>query len=290
MQETPVGVYIEPTTGVGVWMRACLRWVALGMGLLSATGCHGSGATPPSKPTGAGGIGTGSGTGGSGAGGSSSGGASGGDAGIPDLAPGVGQPIGPAGGTVSDPGGASVTVPQDALATTVMIGVTRVASSGPAPGEMIPLPAAVRAAGEAFALTPHGMSFERPVRVHVAFDATLAARAAGRPLQLYTAAAGGDWSVVPGGQVTADAVEASVDHFSFFVVGFELPQQSLPETRARKVDILELGYNARHGRAAVVDPGVAAAALCAGGLRLSAIASSVRSGSPLRSRQRRRNR
>jgi len=45
-----------------------------------------------------------------------------------------------------------------------------------------------------------------------------------------------------------------------------------------------------HGRTVVVESAVAAAALCTGGLRLSATASSVDNGSPLRSWQRRRYR
>jgi hypothetical protein len=142
---------------------------------------------------------------------------------------------------VADPAGTSVTVPPDALSSTIMIGVTRVAGdamTGTMTGAMPALPTAVRPAGEVFALTPHGVTFNQPVQLHVGFDATLAARAAGRPLQLYTAAPDGSWTVVPGGQVTDDAVEATVSHFSFFVVGFELPVQSLPELQPRKVDIL----------------------------------------------------
>jgi hypothetical protein len=100
------------------------------------------------------------------------------------------------------------------------------------------LPGGVQAAGESFAFLPHGTTFSKPVTVRVSFDAALAARANGKPLQLFTAAPGGTWAAVAGARVGASSVEADVMHFSFFVVGFEAPSQAFPATPINKLDML----------------------------------------------------
>jgi hypothetical protein len=148
------------------------------------------------------------------------------------------QSIGPAGGTVAGPGATQVTLPANATATAITVGITDLGAPAVTAPQMPSLPPRVQPAGDAFALTPHGATFGVPVTVRVAFDPTLAARAGARPLQLYTASPGGGWAVVPSAHVGAATVDADVTHFSFFIVGFETPEQTLPETPAKKLDML----------------------------------------------------
>src|SRR5262245_56249189 len=61
--------------------------------------------------------------------------------------------IGAAGGTVTGPSGSQVVIPANALAQNVAIEITQSSAGAP------PLPANMVAAGQMFALTPHGTSF-----------------------------------------------------------------------------------------------------------------------------------
>jgi hypothetical protein len=143
--------------------------------------------------------------------------------------------IGPAGGKVTGSSGASVTIPANALAADTTIGVAAAAS---AMAGMPSLPATVKPAGDFLAVTPHGQTFAVPVTVHVPYDATLAQAAGTRPLSLYTAEPQGSFTAVAGARMVAGALEADVSQFSFFVVGFETPGQTLTEIQGRKLDLL----------------------------------------------------
>jgi len=188
-------------------------------------GCHGNGESPLRPDAGAG---------------SDTGVApadNGADTGVADPA----RTVGPTGGQVSDPSGVSVTVPADAVGAPTALGI----AIGGQPAGMPVLPATVKPATDVVALTPHGQTFAVPVTIHLPVDPALAAQAGGRPLQLYTASPGGGWTLVDGAHPVTGAVEASVSHFSFFVVGFETPGQSFPEMGGRKLDLLFMVDNSQ---------------------------------------------
>lgn len=74
--------------------------------------------------------------------------------------------IGPAGGTVSGPYGAQLSVPAGALSTTVDLAVARDGSGAPD----LP-PSGIDTAGAPYALTPHGTAFASAAAVRIPFDA-----------------------------------------------------------------------------------------------------------------------
>lgn len=74
--------------------------------------------------------------------------------------------IGPAGGVVTGPYGATLTVPSGALTNTVDLAVARDAAGAP---DL--LASGVDTAGAPYALTPHGTAFAAPSTVRIPFDA-----------------------------------------------------------------------------------------------------------------------
>lgn len=215
--------------------------VALGLMVVvaagSAAGCGGGAPIKDGQDAGAGAGGSAGGGGGAGEGGAGGGGGGNTDGGS-DTAVAIGSAsIGPAGGQVAtEPGGAAVTVPKDALGAMTTISVA--VASGGAPG-MPTLAPGVKPVSDIVALTPHGQTFAVPVTVRMPFDPALASQAGGRPLRLYTAVPGGSWTAVAGARVVDGAIEAPLQHFSYFIVGYEAPAgQMLPEVQGRKLDLL----------------------------------------------------
>jgi 6-phosphogluconolactonase (cycloisomerase 2 family) len=70
--------------------------------------------------------------------------------------------IGPAGGTVTGPGGAQVVIPAGALTQATDIGVARPSSGWP-----LPLPADETLAGSIYEFTPHNLEFKKPVVIRL---------------------------------------------------------------------------------------------------------------------------
>lgn len=119
--------------------------------------------------------------------------------------------IGPAGGTVSEPSGARVVVPANALAQTVDIQVAQSSAGAP------PLPAGMSSVGQTYAFTPHGTVFGAAATVTIPFDP--AQVPAGAIPSLFKTDAQGNWERVANATVAAAAVIAPVTEFSWFVVG-----------------------------------------------------------------------
>ena len=115
--------------------------------------------------------------------------------------------IGPAGGTVNGPGGASVAIPAGALTSDITIGIERTAAGA------AQQPGGFAAASAMFALTPHGTAFAVPVRLTLPFDA--ASLPAGTRPQLFKTNAQNQWEPVAGAVFGADSVSAQITSFSF---------------------------------------------------------------------------
>ena len=121
--------------------------------------------------------------------------------------------IGAAGGTVTGPNGAQVVVPPNALTSNVPIAVAQSSTGAP------PLPATRTAAGEVFALTPHGTTFAVPATISVPFNP--ASVPTGRSPALWkTNAAQTGWEEVAGATVAGGAMSAQVTRFSWVVVTY----------------------------------------------------------------------
>jgi hypothetical protein len=118
-----------------------------------------------------------------------------------------GGTIGPGGGEMLGPSGASVTVASGALSSDTALRIDLSTSGHPS------LPTNRQAIGQVFAFTPHGQQFGSQVTVKVPFTNGNA----GAP-ELLTAAPSGQWGVVAGATIAGNAIEAKVPHFSFFVV------------------------------------------------------------------------
>lgn len=103
--------------------------------------------------------------------------------------------------TILGPNGALVELPPGSNGPATRVAVAVVTEGFP------PLP--VGAGSTVFALTPHGATFDVPVRV------TLPAGPG--QVRLLTAQPGGQWEPVPGAQRVGDTVVAAVSHFSYFV-------------------------------------------------------------------------
>jgi hypothetical protein len=116
--------------------------------------------------------------------------------------------IGVGGGTVTGPAGASVTIPAGALTGDVAFRI--VASPADAPAMTV---AGASAAGQAFAITPHGTSFSKAVTVSIPFDAGKVP--SGQSPTLLKAEPGGAWSAIAA-TVSGGALVAQVTGFSFF--------------------------------------------------------------------------
>lgn len=119
--------------------------------------------------------------------------------------------IGPAGGTVTGPGGAKVIVPPNALSQQTDIAVTQSSAGAP------PLPAGVTPVGEMFAFTPHGTTFASPVTVTVPFEPAQVPAGATLTL-LKTNATQTGWEEVAGATVEGSSMSGSVSAFSWILV------------------------------------------------------------------------
>ena len=117
--------------------------------------------------------------------------------------------IGVAGGTVSDASGASVIVPPGALATATTIRVANDSSGAPA------LPAELTAAGNMYAITPHGTTFAEPVDIRIpAPGVTLLPN---QELKLAKAQPGGEWEVLGESTFSNGVLTARATSFSYFL-------------------------------------------------------------------------
>ena len=118
--------------------------------------------------------------------------------------------IGTAGGTVAGPSGSQVVIPAGALAQNVAINIA--ASGAGAP----PLPSNMVAAGEIFALTPHGTSFATPATVTIPFDPALIPQGE-TPLLYKTNAAQTGWEPVAGATVSGATMTGQISGFSWIL-------------------------------------------------------------------------
>jgi uncharacterized delta-60 repeat protein len=125
----------------------------------------------------------------------------------PATAPGT---IGAAGGTVTGPSGAQVVIPAGALAQDVAIDIAQSSAGAP------PLPADMVAAGQMFALTPHGTSFATPATVTIPFDPTLIPQGE-TPLLYKTNAAQTGWEPVAGATVNGATMTGQISGFSWIL-------------------------------------------------------------------------
>jgi len=117
--------------------------------------------------------------------------------------------IGPAGGTVTSPEGASLSIPAGALAADVAISITRKSTIVP------PLPPApdVRAVGDFFDVTPHSTALALPVTVTVPFDPTqVPAGATVRLLKPDATQTG--WVPVAGTTISGSMITGSITSFA----------------------------------------------------------------------------
>lgn len=144
---------------------------------------------------------------------------------------GVAVPAGPAtvgamGGTVAEPGGATVVVPAGAIETETTIRVAMDSTGAPA------LPAGLDAAGNTYVITPHGGEFAQPVEVRIpAPNVTLRPN---QELRLAKAQPGGEWQVLLDSELKDGVLSAQVSSFSFFVpvkVDYALPVAQTPPLR-----------------------------------------------------------
>jgi hypothetical protein len=128
----------------------------------------------------------------------------------------VGGPAQVAPVTITGPGNAAIVVPPTALRQEVTIRIAQESTNAPA------LPAGARIAGAILAATPHGLSFNAPVRIELPLPA--APLAATEVYGLLKSQPGGQWEVVPGTVIRDGKISAEVTSFSFFaVVVFQVP-------------------------------------------------------------------
>lgn len=118
--------------------------------------------------------------------------------------------IGPAGGTVTSTGGASVSIPAGALGAATAITATNASSAHP--------PSTI-AVGAALTLGPEGQQFASPVTVTLPFSpGLLPAGKTAAAVVIYTAPAGTtSFAALTTSTVDATHVSAQVSHFSIFV-------------------------------------------------------------------------
>lgn len=130
--------------------------------------------------------------------------------------------IGTAGGTVTEPSGASVVVPPGALGSDTAIRIARDSTGSPA------LPAELPAAGSTYVITPHGGDFAQPVEVRIPAPAVTLLPT--QQLKLAKAEPGGEWVVLHDSQLVDGQLTAQVSSFSFFAavtVTYLLPMAQL---------------------------------------------------------------
>lgn len=142
------------------------------------------------------------------------GGGGGGEPNVPPSAP----LIGASGGTVSEAGGAQVSVPAGAFSAPTTLRIAQDSTGAPA------LPAELTAAGSTYVVTPHGGSFVRPAEVRIPMPSI--ALAPNQAFMLAKADPGGDWMVLGNTQVRDGMLVAQVNSFSYFVavvIDYALP-------------------------------------------------------------------
>ncbi|MFT4101619.1 MAG: Calx-beta domain-containing protein [Burkholderiaceae bacterium] len=115
--------------------------------------------------------------------------------------------IGPSGGTLATPGGASIVIPPGALDADTTIGIEQNAAGSPVQ------PSGLAAAGAMLAFTPHGARFAVPVTVTLPFDP--GSVPSGSAPALVKTNAQNQWEPVVDAQFAGDRVTAQVDGFSF---------------------------------------------------------------------------
>ncbi len=118
--------------------------------------------------------------------------------------------IGVAGGTVAGPSGSQVVIPAGALAQNVVINIAVGGAGAP------PLPSNMVAAGEIFALTPHGTSFTTSATVTIPFDPALIPQGEA-PLLYKTNAAQTGWEPVGGATVNGATMTGQISGFSWIL-------------------------------------------------------------------------
>jgi len=111
--------------------------------------------------------------------------------------------IGPAGGQIAYPDGASADFPAQAVTATTAISISVSQSGYP------DLPAGAVLQGSVWEFEPHGATFAAAVTIRIPFTAGVA-----QPM-LYTAEPGGTWQLVPGATVDGNTLQASVTAFSY---------------------------------------------------------------------------
>jgi formylglycine-generating enzyme len=121
----------------------------------------------------------------------------------------VSQVVGPSGGTVTSPSGASVEIPADALEKSVSIRISELSGEGPE------LPPGRSRVSPIFAFEPHGLEFRRDVIV------TLPHSAGSAEVGMVRAAVGSDFGTIAVSSVTSSTVSAQTTSFSFFAATIE---------------------------------------------------------------------
>jgi hypothetical protein len=120
--------------------------------------------------------------------------------------------INAAGGTVTGPNGAAVTVPAGALSGNVTISVS---SGGTSPPAAVPLQ--FESAGTVYAFEPRGTTFATPVTITVPLDPAQIG-SGDTPQLIHIGSGQSNWSVVSGATRSGNAMTAQVSSFSWFVV------------------------------------------------------------------------
>ncbi|EHR69768.1 immunoglobulin I-set domain-containing protein [Burkholderiales bacterium JOSHI_001] len=118
--------------------------------------------------------------------------------------------VGAAGGAVGEAGGAQVVVPAGALQADTTIRLAKDSSGAP------PVPAGLVAAGDTYAITPHGTRFAQPVEVRLPVPST--SLQPNQNWSLAKAEPGGSWVVLGNSTVADGMVSARVGGFSYFTV------------------------------------------------------------------------
>lgn len=149
------------------------------------------------------------------------------------------QGVGPAGGTVTGPGGAQVVVPANALSQPTNIAIEQSSAGAPA------LPGGFTSFGSTYAFTPHGTNFAVPASVTVPFDPARVPE--GAVPALFKTDAQGNWERAADASFGASTVTAPVSGFSWFVVGVGTAvrvKSSVPNTAEGRLSL---------GNATVID-------------------------------------
>jgi hypothetical protein len=124
----------------------------------------------------------------------------------------VTQVVGPSGGLVTGPGGATVNIPANALTESVSIEVTQLQSAS-YPTGMPSMPSGWSVKGYAFSLQPHGQAFDLPVAITVPY-----AGATPSEVALVTASPSGTWSTVTSAVISDTSAQVNSPHFSYYAV------------------------------------------------------------------------